>query len=292
MVVITLTDCPPKVRGDLSKWLCEINPGVYVGNLNARVRQELWQRVCENVKNGRATLVYSAQGEQQMKFEVHNSLWHPVDYDGIKLMQRPLPAIGSTKASDRCQEPYQSKAGKMLAAKHREAAKRLNCEYVVIDVETTGLSSEEDRIIEIAAIYIKDGEISKSYQTLIRQDKPLGKDIVELTNITDDMLEKDGIPIKNALEELNSFVGSKPIVCHNARFDCSFLTAESKRSDIKLFRSRCIDTLQLSRSKLDGVKQFTLAHLCEYLGIEVGTTHRALSDCELTFKLFEKLNEI
>ncbi len=292
MVVITLTDCPPKVRGDLSKWLCEINPGVYVGNLNARVRQELWQRVCENVKNGRATLVYSAPGEQQMKFEVHNSVWEPVDYEGIKLMRRPLPPNGSTKTGEKKDEPYQSKVGKMLAAKHREAAKRQNNEYVVLDVETTGLSSEDDRIIEIAAIHIKDGAIAESYQTLIRQDMPLGKNIVELTSITDEMLEKDGVPIKAALEKLNSFVGSKPLVCHNARFDCGFLTAEAKRCGIKLFKSRCTDTLQLARNRLDGVKQFTLSNLCEHLGIDVGTTHRALSDCELTFKLYEKLNEM
>lgn len=51
MVVITLTDCPPKVRGDLSKWLCEINPGVYVGNLNARVRQELYSHIFKHNNN-------------------------------------------------------------------------------------------------------------------------------------------------------------------------------------------------------------------------------------------------
>ena len=49
MIVITLTDCPPKLRGDLSKWLCEINTGVYVGNLSGRVRDELWERVCSNL---------------------------------------------------------------------------------------------------------------------------------------------------------------------------------------------------------------------------------------------------
>ena len=52
MIVITLTDCPPKVRGDLSKWLLEISTGVYVGNLSARVRTELWGRICEHVKAG------------------------------------------------------------------------------------------------------------------------------------------------------------------------------------------------------------------------------------------------
>ena len=58
MIVITLSDCPPKVRGDLSKWLIEINTGVYVGQVSARVREELWKRICENLHTGRATMVF------------------------------------------------------------------------------------------------------------------------------------------------------------------------------------------------------------------------------------------
>ena len=80
MIVITLTDCPPKVRGDLSKWLLEISTGVYVGNLSARVRDELWGRICEHVKDGRATMVYSSNGEQKLDFAIHNTSWLPVDY--------------------------------------------------------------------------------------------------------------------------------------------------------------------------------------------------------------------
>lgn len=57
MVVISLTDCPPQVRGDLSKWLLEISTGVYAGHINAKVRVALWERVCEHLKHGRATMV-------------------------------------------------------------------------------------------------------------------------------------------------------------------------------------------------------------------------------------------
>ena len=91
MVVVVLTDCPPKLRGDLSKWFFEINTGVYVGNVSARVRERIWERICENIKHGQATMVYSASGEQKMEFCVHNTSWKIVDFDGIKLMQRPLP---------------------------------------------------------------------------------------------------------------------------------------------------------------------------------------------------------
>ena len=59
MLVITLTNCPPSLRGDLTGWLFEINTGIYVGNVSARVRDELWKRICNNIKNGNATMVYS-----------------------------------------------------------------------------------------------------------------------------------------------------------------------------------------------------------------------------------------
>ena len=127
MIVLAMTDCPPRLRGDISKWLCEINTGVYVGNVSARVREELWSRVCKNLKNGRATLVYSSNGEQKMEFRVHNTSWTPVDFDGITLMRRPLP-----QAAEPAEElkPGFSKAAKRQMAQRRSAAsqqKRPDC---------------------------------------------------------------------------------------------------------------------------------------------------------------------
>ena len=86
-----MTNCPPSLRGDLSKWLCEINTGVYVGNVSSRVRDAIWDRVCENLKNGQATLVFNTNNEQRMDFRTHNTSWEAVDFEGIKLMRRPLP---------------------------------------------------------------------------------------------------------------------------------------------------------------------------------------------------------
>lgn len=289
MVVITLTDCPPKVRGDLSKWLCEVNTGVYVGNLSARVRDELWHRVCENLKNGRATMVYSAQGEQKLNFEVHHVLWETVDLDGIKLMRRPLPN------GKKPEEPakYQSRMGKMLLGKHAESAKRRKYDaYVVIDVETTGLSAEMDRIIEIAAILVEKGEIQDEYHTLIHQDVVLPRKIQELTRLSNEMLLQEGIPIRTALLKLNEFVGDRLVVCHNSEFDYNFLNAEAKRSQVQLFRNRCADTMLLAKRKVRNVGRYTLQELCDHFGFDTSEIHRALPDCKLTYLLFEKLNEI
>lgn len=90
MVVMVLTACPTGVRGDLTRWLMEIAPGVFVGRLSARVRNQLWQRVCSFVKSGRAIMVYSTRNEQRLEFEVFQPDWVPVDCDGLKLIKRPF----------------------------------------------------------------------------------------------------------------------------------------------------------------------------------------------------------
>ena len=89
MIVISLSDCPPALRGDLSKWLLEITAGVYVGQVSARVRDELWERIEKNIKHGRAAMVFDAANEQKMDFRIHNTSWELVDCDGLRLVRRP-----------------------------------------------------------------------------------------------------------------------------------------------------------------------------------------------------------
>ncbi len=89
MVVIVLTACPAGLRRHLTRWLLEVSPGVFVGVLTARVRDLMWERVLELVKDGRALMVHSARGEQRLAFRVHRHEWEPVDVDGIYLMRRP-----------------------------------------------------------------------------------------------------------------------------------------------------------------------------------------------------------
>jgi CRISPR-associated protein Cas2 len=92
MIVLNLTDCPNSLRGDLTKWLLEISAGVFVGQLSARVRDELWRRICGAVKRGKVIMVYSAQNEQHLLFKTYHCEWEPIDFDGIKLMLRPSPS--------------------------------------------------------------------------------------------------------------------------------------------------------------------------------------------------------
>ena len=95
MIVVTVTSCPPKLRGDLTKWFFEIDTGVFVGNLSARVRDAVWNRICENIGSGRATIVFNTNNEQKLDFRIHNSDWEPTDYDGIKLVRRKINSDNS-----------------------------------------------------------------------------------------------------------------------------------------------------------------------------------------------------
>ena len=88
MTVVILTAVPPGLRGHLTRWLLEISPGVFVGHVSARVRELMWERIVEYVKDGRALMVHSTRGEQRLSFNVHGHDWTPVDFDGITLMRR------------------------------------------------------------------------------------------------------------------------------------------------------------------------------------------------------------
>jgi CRISPR-associated protein Cas2 len=89
MTVIVLAACPVGLRGHLTRWLLEISPGVFVGRINSRVRSQVWNRVTEMVKTGRAIMVHNADNEQGLAFQVHAHDWVPVDFEGISLMLRP-----------------------------------------------------------------------------------------------------------------------------------------------------------------------------------------------------------
>lgn len=89
MIVLVLTACPAGLRGSLTRWLMEISPGVFVGHVSARIRDELWSQVLDLLKDGKAIMVFSAQNEQHLDFKTFRHEWEPVDRDGIRLMRRP-----------------------------------------------------------------------------------------------------------------------------------------------------------------------------------------------------------
>ncbi|UNP92227.1 type I-E CRISPR-associated endoribonuclease Cas2e [Bifidobacterium pseudolongum] len=89
MIVIVLTAAPPKIRGHLTRWLFEISPGVYVGKVSACVRELIWEQILDNIRDGRAVMVYSENNEQGLEFKTYGQEWSPVDFEGLELIMRP-----------------------------------------------------------------------------------------------------------------------------------------------------------------------------------------------------------
>ena len=290
MIVVTVTDCPPRLRGDLSKWLLEINTGVYVGQLNPRVREELWKRICKHLPRGRATMVYSANNEQRMAFHVHNTTWQPVDCEGITLMRRPLaaPLPEGEKSPPSKAAIIQMDRNKQSAKQHR--AKQLG--YVVIDVETTGLDSDMSEILELGAIRVIEHEIADTFSALVRPEGPIPAEITSLTGITKEMVSEQGSALQPLLEQFWAFVGQSPVVGHNLDFDLAFLKKASVRFGVSMPNVPIRDTLKLARRKLRDLPNHRLDTLAEHFAIERAQQHRALPDCIATFRVYEKLNEL
>ena len=101
MITLVLSASPAKLRGHLTRWLMEITPGVYVGRISARVRDELWTLVTSTLDSGRAIMTYPTnKNEQGFIVRVHRSQWEPTDMEGLTLMRHPITtAAGWSKAS-------------------------------------------------------------------------------------------------------------------------------------------------------------------------------------------------
>jgi len=297
MIVLTLTDCPPSLRGELTKWLLEINTGVYVGNVSARVREQIWNRVQECSPAGRATMVFSSGiGEQRMDFRIHNSEWEPVDFDGLKLILRPSSIRRSSRAStheETLKEGF-SKAAKMRMVKRMQKRKiesQLPDVYVVVDLETTGLSPEHDEIIEIGALKVRKHEVEGNFQSLIKIEREISKTVSQLTGITSELLHRAGDKIEAVLPKFLDFVGDLPVVIHNSDFDYSFLRIACERCGVPPFKNRRIDTHSLARRMIKQVPNYKLETLVKHLQIPVRRLHRSLDDCFAVMQLYQKLNE-
>ena len=149
-------------------------------------------------------------------------------------------------------------------------------EYVAFDLETTGLSSANDRIIEIGAVVMKNGEELDRFQTFVDPQRPLEKKIVELTGITDEMLK--GAPkIEEVLPEFLKFVNGRVLVAHNSDFDTGFIRAACARQGLPYIYTAA-DTLILSQNMLPQLNKFKLDIVSNALSLPDFNHHRAADD--------------
>ncbi len=294
MVVITVSNCPPSLRGDLSKWCFEIVTGVYVGNPSKRVRELLWDRVKATIKTGNAVIVYSSRNEQGFEMKTYHTTDYPKDFDGLQLMFHPITPIEViTEEIPRIKVPVLTTGQlKDRARKYPSPKHVIPDSFVVLDLETTGLDSEKDGITEVGAIRVVEGKYTEEFSFLVKTSSILSAQAAELTGITVDLLNEQGKDEKDVLENLRRFCNDFPVICHNAKFDLRFLEIACIRHGIPYWAPKVIDTLQLARRHVKDVPNYRLQTLLDYFGISDQQQHRALSDCWITLKMLEKLKEI
>lgn len=159
--------------------------------------------------------------------------------------------------------------------------------FVIFDVETTGFSSRNDKIIEIGAVKVKNCEIIDSYNILINPLVPLPDEIVNLTGINDSMLVNQPT-IDKVLPDFYDFIKDSILVAHNANFDIAFLRNNFNLLGIE-FNPPFIDTLELSRIKYPFVRSHKLSNVAKRLGVSLENAHRAVDDARATGEIFIKL---
>lgn len=167
--------------------------------------------------------------------------------------------------------------------KNRPNLSVLPQQFVVFDLETTGLKPELHEIIEIGAIRVnRDSNNHDTFQALIRPHRKITKKITEITGITQDMVEKDGESIEMALPQFLEFIGELPLVSFNAEFDMAFLTkAVNQKTQAGVpIKNRISCALKMARRAWPGRKSYRLADLAKDGGLSADGTHRAFSDCK------------
>ena len=164
-----------------------------------------------------------------------------------------------------------------------------NQTYVVLDVETTGFSPGRDKIIEFGAVKIINGKEVDSMQTFINPERPIPKQIVELTHINDNMV-RNAPTFEQARYRINQFIGtSGPVIAHNASFDKRMLQAQGVGNNIP--DNQWYDTMKLSRRIYNSEKQHNLEAITKRLGIYQEGNHRADVDARMTGKAFALMME-
>ena len=163
--------------------------------------------------------------------------------------------------------------------------------YIVFDIETTGLDTNNDSITEIGAVLVEGGVVVDTFDELINPGFGIPDFITRINGIDDTMVSTADYP-GVVLSRFHTFIKQGEfLVGHNAkRFDYPFIESEFNRNGIRFDGMPCKDTIWLARSKVRNLRSYSLKALCTHFEIVNQTAHRALSDVMATYELFEELN--
>lgn len=176
-----------------------------------------------------------------------------------------------------------------LAAWQRSQLSLASVDFVVIDTETTGLRPGADRVIELAAVRVRDGIIQDSFQSLVNPGRRIPAFITKFTGIAPEMLV-DAPRAQEIFPGFLQFIEGATLVGHNVSFDLNFLTHEAHLLGLT-FPAAGLDTIPLARRFLPGLKRFKLDQVAAYLQIPTVNRHRALGDAQVTAEVFLRMLE-
>ena len=177
----------------------------------------------------------------------------------------------------------------ITATTNKKKLRLKDATYVVFDVETTGLSAERDRLIEIAAIKVKNGAEIDSFESYINPRRPISELITRLTSITDDDV-KDAPFEEEVMTNFYNWLDEDDIlVAHNAKFDLGFLDKSFERLGLKNKNNASIDTLFISRAENKEAKRHGLSNLAKLYKVRLVQHHRAIYDTKATAEIFLKM---
>ena len=290
LTVLTLKNVPPSLKGDLTKWMQEIATGVYVGNINTRVREKLWDRIKANVGKGEATISYAFRNEIGYQFDTVNAQRSVLDYDGIPLILLP----SKTDSNGKISSFGYSDAAKFRRIKrfgsHSEVSSKPQSSYIVIDIETDGLDENEHTIIEIGALKVTPST-TEEFNALIKYDGILPTKISKLTGISQTLLEQNGRNLKEVLSDFLLFIGESALVGYGINFDVKFINNELNKLGLPLLSNKTHDLKKFVKSEKLFLANYQLQTALKEYGIEEVVPHRALPDAKLIYQLSTKVNK-
>lgn len=168
----------------------------------------------------------------------------------------------------------------------RVAEQRIPADYCAFDLETTGLSTQSARIIQIAAVRVHNGSIIGTFENFVNPGKKIPASATKVNGITDDMVE-NAPPINEVLSNFLNFCGGDILIAHNAdRFDAPILKAEAIRSGLT-FDNQILDSLTIAKECFPGLRSYNLQSVCEHIGSPVRNAHNALDDSLGVCKIVE-----
>ncbi len=163
-------------------------------------------------------------------------------------------------------------------------------EFVVFDLETTGLSAKNCKIIEIGAVKIKGLEVIDRFAAFVNPHEPISEFTTSLTGITDDDV-KDAESIEDVLPKFLEYIGDRLLIAHNASFDTGFVRQAAMNQNLP-FENASLDTVSLARFLITGIKNYKLDTIADYFELGEFNHHRAVDDAEMLAMIFFKMRAL